>query len=99
MSSHDSLTPLPLLQPTCSKLDTVVKQLLALKPKAPPLATPIDRLCEVVRGRVEGRRAAIQDCWEILQMFVTFLTLAEEVRNTCHVTLTWMSCDSYMDVM
>ena len=69
------------LQPTCSKLDTVVKQLLALKPEAPPLATPIDRLCEVVRGRVEGRRAAIQNSWEVLQMFVTFMALAEEVCN------------------
>ena len=92
MRSHDLLKiPSPSLQPTCSKLDAVVKQLLALKPKALPLATPIDRLCEVVRGRVEGRRAAVRDCWEILQMFVSFLALAEEVRNTRRRS---MSCDS-----
>ena len=71
-------------QPTCTEIHHVIEALLSLKTESPALASSIDQLCGMLEERVRGWRQALQEHTDILQLFVTFSTLSQEVK--CHMT-------------
>ena len=59
----------------------MTEALLSLKTESPGLASSIDHLCGMMEERVRGWRQALQEHLDILQLFVTFSTLSQEVSE------------------
>lgn len=67
------------IEPTCVKTEKVVESLEKLRPQAPPLASSIDRLCQAVSERIKTRKALIQKRAGVLNKFVEFCSLYQQV--------------------
>ena len=67
------------IEPTCAKTEKVVESLEKLRPQAPPLASSIDRLCQAVSERIKDRKALIRKRSSVLDMFVKFCSLYQQV--------------------
>lgn len=67
------------IEPTCVKTEKVVESLEKLRPQAPPLASSIDRLCQAVSERIKTRKALIHKRAGVLNKFVEFCSLYQQV--------------------
>ena len=72
------------IEPTCAKTEKVVESLEKLRPQAPPLASSIDQLCQAVSERIKGRKALIRKRSNVLDMFVEFCSLYQQVSVHIH---------------
>jgi hypothetical protein len=70
------------IEPTCDKTEKVVQSLEKLRPQAPPLASSIDQLCQAVSERIKGRKALIRRRSSVLDMFVEFCSLYQQVSTS-----------------
>ena len=68
-------------QPACTEIRHVIEALLSLKSESPDLAPSVEKLCAVVGRRVKRWRESLQGHLDVLQMFVTFSSLFQEVRS------------------
>ena len=68
------------LQPSCLELSHAISELLSLK-SSPSVAQSVGETCTVVRDSVGKRRKQLQERIEILQTFVSFCSLSQEVSS------------------
>ncbi len=70
------------IEPTCDKTEKVVQSLEKLRPQAPPLSSSIDQLCQAVSERIKSRKALIRRRSSVLDMFVEFCSLYQQVSTS-----------------
>ena len=74
------------LQPTFTKVGHVVNLMSQLRSQAPPLATSIDKLCQVVSERIKTLNVILKQCSNVLESFAQFCNLYREVSSLAGFT-------------